>query len=215
MPAPDLTIVIVLAAGAGKRFGGPKALIPWPGQGGAEVPLGVAHLIARAECARRILVVRTEVAAALAPLALPPGASLCLSSADDALGPAGSIAAELAELDREEAPALDDDTLLMITPVDCPPARAETVRALLARLGAVDRPMAARPIHSGRRGHPVVIRLGAAREAYRAPSPPSLRDLLRALGDRAVDQPVDDPNVLVDFDSAGDLARFRAGTPSC
>jgi hypothetical protein len=57
-----------------------------------------------------------------------------------------------------------------------------------------------------------VLRL-AALEAYRSGSPPPLRDHLRALGDRVVDEEVDDPQVLADLDTSADVVRLLGAPP--
>ncbi|WP_437596652.1 nucleotidyltransferase family protein [Sorangium sp. So ce590] len=204
-------ITIVLAAGAGKRLGGPKALLAWPAgaKGGAERPLAIAHAEARlaAESARVLVVVRTSVFHALLAH-VRPGIDLVSWTAPDDLGPAGSLAVA--------APRIGDADAVVVTPVDVPPASAATVARLLARLDAgassATPPLAVRPRHLGRGGHPVVLRAEAL-QRYLEPDPPPLRDHLRALGDRCVGEEVDDPRVLHDLNIPVDVIRVLGGPP--
>lgn len=204
-------ITIVLAAGAGKRLGGPKALLAWPAgaKGGVERPLAIAHAEARlaAESARVLVVVRTSVFHALLAH-VRPGIDLVSWTAPDDLGPAGSLAVA--------APRIGDADAVVVTPVDVPPASAATVARLLVRLDAgassAAPPLAVRPRHLGRGGHPVVLRAEAL-QRYLEPDPPSLRDHLRALGDRCVDEEVDDPGVLHDLNVPVDVIRVLGGPP--
>ncbi|WP_437586597.1 nucleotidyltransferase family protein [Sorangium sp. So ce1000] len=204
-------ITIVLAAGAGKRLGGPKALLAWPSatKGGAERPLAIAHAEARlaAESARVLVVVRSSVFHALLAH-VQPGIDLVSWSAPDDLGPAGSLAVA--------APRIGDAEAVIVTPVDVPPARAATVARLLARIEAgaslETPPLAVRPRHLGRGGHPVVLRTEAL-QRYLEADPPPLRDHLRALGDRCVDEEVDDPGVLHDLNVPVDVIRVLGGPP--
>jgi CTP:molybdopterin cytidylyltransferase MocA len=193
------TVAVVLAAGKGARLGGPKALLRWTA-GGKPRPLAIAHAEARlgAECTRVLIVARKPVVQALIPFVMP-GLDLLVSSAPDDLGPAGSIATAAAKL------GADDRVLIM--PVDTVPAKAATVASLLARLGTGGAaPLAVRPRHGGRGGHPVALQ-AAALERYREPNPPALRDHLQALGEACVDEEVDDPDVLVDFDTPTEAMR--------
>ncbi|WP_437500735.1 nucleotidyltransferase family protein [Sorangium sp. So ce1099] len=204
-------ITIVLAAGAGKRLGGPKALLAWPAatKGGAERPLAIAHAEARleAESARVLVVVRGSVFHALLAH-VRPGVDLVSWTAPDDLGPAGSLAVA--------APRIGDADAVVVTPVDVPPASAATVARLLARLDAgassTAPPLAVRPRHLGRGGHPVVLRAEAL-QRYLEADPPPLRDHLRALGDRCVDEEVDDPGVLHDLNVPVDVIRVLGGPP--
>ncbi|WP_437808314.1 nucleotidyltransferase family protein [Sorangium sp. So ce1078] len=204
-------ITIVLAAGAGKRLGGPKALLAWPAgaKGGAERPLAIAHAEARlaAESARVLVVVRTSVFHALLAH-VRPGIDLVSWTAPDDLGPAGSLAVA--------APRIGDADAVVVTPVDVPPASAATVAELLARLdagaSAAAPPLAVRPRHLGRGGHPVVLRAEAL-QRYLEADPPPLRDHLRALGDRCVDEEVADPGVLHDLNVPVDVIRVLGGPP--
>ncbi|WP_437660271.1 NTP transferase domain-containing protein [Sorangium sp. So ce1182] len=204
-------ITIVLAAGAGKRLGGPKALLAWPAatKGGAERPLAIAHAEARleAESARVLVVVRSSVFHALLAH-VRPGVDLVSWTAPDDLGPAGSLAVA--------APRIGDADAVVVTPVDVPPASSATVARLLARLDAgassAAPPLAVRPRHLGRGGHPVVLRAEAL-QRYLEADPPPLRDHLRALGNRCVDEEVDDPGVLHDLNVPVDVIRVLGGPP--
>jgi CTP:molybdopterin cytidylyltransferase MocA len=200
------TVAVVLAAGKGARLGGPKALLRWSA-GGKPRPLAIAHAEARlgAECTRVLIVARKPVVQALIPFVMP-GLDLLVSSAPDDQGPAGSIATAAAKL------GADDRVLIM--PVDTVPAKAATVASLLARLGTGGAaPLAVRPRHGGRGGHPVALQARAL-ERYREPNPPSLRDHLSALGDACVDEDVDDPDVLVDFDTPTEAMRVLRAPPT-
>lgn len=201
-------VAIILAAGKGERIGGPKALLALPGavKGEPERPLAIAHAQARlaAECERALVVARKPVIAVMLRF-MQPGLELLRSEADDALGPAGSISVAVQRL--------GDATEVVLTPVDAPPARAETVARLLERLRSGDpAPLAVRPRHQGRRGHPVALRVDVLAR-YLQPNPPPLRDLLHELGDRCVDEDVDDPAVLVDLDRPVDVLRLTGGPP--
>lgn len=190
-------VTIVLAAGTGKRLGGPKALLAWPAGKGREVPLAVAHAEARlaAESARVLVVTRKTM---MKPLFghVQPGLDLLVSDAPDELGPAGSIAYAV--------PRLGDAEIVVVAPVDAPPAKAETVAKMIARLEAEPALLAARPVYHGRAGHPVVLRR-AALARYAEPNPPPLRDHLRALGAAVGDVEVSDTSVLIDLNTPADV----------
>jgi CTP:molybdopterin cytidylyltransferase MocA len=185
-------IGVVLAAGRGERLGGPKALLAWPNDDSSELPLALAHVRARRECERVLVVTRADIAARLVSFGVT--CEIVVSQAPDELGPAGSLAAA--------APHLGfDEELVLVIPVDTPPAAADTVNALLAAM--TPGVLAARPRHAGRRGHPVLLRARALLR-YRAPDPPPLRDHLRDL-DGVIDVDVDDRAVLADFDTSDDV----------
>jgi CTP:molybdopterin cytidylyltransferase MocA len=182
-------IAVILAAGQGRRMGGPKALLVWKG----ESLLG-AHLRAarEASCRASFGVVREEIAP---QVNVAEGSSLIVSHRDDALGPAGSIAAFV------ESVSFAPDEAIALAPVDCIPD-AWRALPLLAR-ALTDEHLAARPLHATRRGHPVLVR-GRVLDVYRHAAPP-LRDVLRDLGQRVVDVPVDVAEVLTDLDTPSDV----------
>lgn len=190
-------ITAVLAAGLGKRLGGPKALLAWPTATGKEAPLAVAHAEARlAAESERVLVVTRK--AMMKPLLrhVRPGLDLLASDAAEELGAAGSLAFA--------APRLGDADIVIVTPVDSPPAKAETVLRLVEALRATPDLRAARPVYKGRAGHPVALRREVLAR-YAEPSPPPLRDHLRSLGAALGDVEVNDAMVLVDLDKPADV----------
>ena len=198
-------VTVVLAAGVGKRLGGPKALLAWPvGSPGAprpaagpDRPLAIAHAEERlaAESSRVLVVTRPPVVKVLLGH-VRPGIDLLSSDAADDLGPAGSLAFAL--------PRLGEVDVVIVTPVDTPPARAATVARLLAALAADPALLAARPVCHGRAGHPVALRL-AALHRYAEPQPPPLRDHLHALGAACAAVDVADPTVLIDLNTPADV----------
>ena len=190
-------VSIVLAAGSGKRLGGPKALLAWPWEKGRELPLAVAHAETRlgAESERVLVVTRRPMITALLGY-VRPGIDLLASDADEALGAAGSLAFAAARL--------GDAQIALVVPVDTPPARAETTAKLIAALGADPALLAARPSYHGRAAHPAALRR-AALARYGEPRPPPLRDHLKALGAACAHVEVTDPSVLVDLNTPADV----------
>jgi CTP:molybdopterin cytidylyltransferase MocA len=197
------------------RIGGPKALLVWSAADGSELPLAIAHARCRDDCEMSLIVTRGDIAAALTPhVASFPGTalsrcSLVVSMAPDELGPAGSLAAAVSHIDRQDAAWGGADALL-VTPVDHLPADPGIVAALRDTLEQHgEHAMAVRPTHAGRRGHPVLVRM-AALDAYRRGEPPPLRDVLCGLGARVVECPVDDDQITHDLNTPEDYARHVA-----
>ena len=114
-----------------------------------------------------------------------------------ASGRTSSVQAGLAAL------APDADAALLAL-VDMPLVGAATVAALLdAWRSAPTGTEVVVPVHDGRRGHPIVLaRALFARIAALGPDQP-LREVVRAA--RALDVPVPDPGVLIDFDRPEDV----------
>jgi CTP:molybdopterin cytidylyltransferase MocA len=183
---------IVLAAGAGVRMGGPKALLLAGGE-----PLARIHArrMRDAGCASVVIVTRAELADRFEKDDI-----VAVSSAPD---PAGSLAVGLGRLQ------VTADTVLVIAPVDAWPARVETIHRLVEAIDAGAE--AATPRFEGRGGHPVVIRARALAAYTAAPRP--LRDLLAMLGRERVRVDVDDPAVATDLDTPADVVALTGEAP--
>lgn len=144
-PADAPLAGLVLAAGAGRRFGGPKAL--------ARDPDGVAW-VERAVGALRDggcepVVVVLGAASDDAARLVPPGAIVTIANAWSE-GVSASLRAGLDAVARTAASAV------VVVPVDTPDLPAAAVRRLAARTGA-DAAVLASAEYDGVPGHPVVI----------------------------------------------------------
>jgi molybdenum cofactor cytidylyltransferase len=154
-------LAVVAAAGASRRMGRAKALVPF-GDGGPPLVVHVVRALVDAGVARVVVTVPDDPADAVAihdavVAALPPVDVRRLSfarNAAPALGLSGSVRAALAVVD-------DDTSHLIVTPVDAPFFDGALVRALLDRANdganecAVDVVV---PVDDdGARGHPVVF----------------------------------------------------------
>lgn len=179
---------IILAAGASRRMGSAKALLPWAGTTFlkhlcAQIdPLGLDH---------RYVVTRQELVAHLEsnwPLCLNP---------DPDRGMLSSIQTGLARL-----PA--DCPWLMVALVDQPAINFRTFQKMLAQASSAGW---SSPVYQGRRGHPVIIG-SECFPALRAASPEgNPREILSQFPRTLVE--VDDPAICLDFDRPEELAAFR------
>jgi CTP:molybdopterin cytidylyltransferase MocA len=173
---------LVLAGGAGRRWGGPKA---W-----ARLPDGTTFL----DAALRTL---TEAGAATVVATLPPGSSerhdpgaRTVALPRPGLDMFSSLVAGLEVLE----PVAGWEAVVVL-PVDHPLVGAATVRALVAA-----GPPAAIPTLGGRHGHPICMWRPVARAVVDGSRPgPTLREVLRAAG--AHDVPVPDPGVRANCNS--------------
>jgi molybdenum cofactor cytidylyltransferase len=189
---------LVLAAGAGVRFGGGKLKAPWRGRPLIEGALAAAF----ASPARSVFLV-TGADGEIAPLAQAFAAArreearlVEVHAADHARGMSASLRAGLAALPEDTEAAFVFLGDMPSIPHDAPGRLATALT-----LGY----LAAAPLFEGARGHPVLIR----------------RDIFRTLGDltgdqgarRTLDQlgaglalvPVHDSGVLYDVDAPEDL----------
>lgn len=181
-------VAVVLCAGASRRMGSPKGLLPLRG-----VPLLRRQVDALAARASLVIAVLGREADAHAAV-LPPAVRVVVNDAWATTAMADSLRLALVSADVRGA--------ALVTPVDVAPAAVETLDALLAA-----GPPAVPCDAEGRPGHPVLLD-AAAVEAIRA-SPPEggLRTLLAAA--RRVG--VADPWVALDFDDPPSWRAFERG----
>ncbi len=194
-----MTVGILLAAGAGSRFGGDKLLASLHGK-----PLVLYALDALRPAVTEIIAVVRPGNEPLMALLTQAGARVAVcDQAAEGMGHSLACGVQL-------APA---DTNLLIALGDMPAIAPDTIARVIEALDAGA--TIAVPCHLGQRGHPV---------GFAARLVPMLRELTRDQGARGVlrdnadavlEIPVDDPGVLADVDTAADLERaadhFSAG----
>ncbi len=139
---------IVLAAGAGTRFGGPKALA----RDGAGLPwvVGAAQTLAEAGCSP--VLVTLGARAAEAALLVPASATVVVAR-DWADGLSASVRAALAAAGRTAAAAA------LVIPVDVPKLPASACRRVIEPAADLDTSLR-QATYAGAPGHPVLIGRG-------------------------------------------------------
>lgn len=189
-------VAIVLAAGEGRRVGGPKALL----RAGDESFLArVARLLARPGVDTVMAVTGHDAARVAAEAGLPPGMQVLVN----ARYREGMLSSLLCGLDAAEAAGAG---AVLVHPVDHPLVEGETVDRVVAALAAGA--LIAVPSHGGRRGHPG----GFARATW-----PALRAASAERGARAVlaDHPEwvvhvpGGPDCLIGINTPEDLRRHQ------
>jgi len=182
---------IILAAGASRRMGEPKPLLPWGGK-----PLLAWEIDELLASSVDDIVVVTGNRADLVRHAIGDGARYCIFNARWAQGRATSLAAGARALVANGRPAPD---AVVIQNVD-QPTRADIIDALVAELRSSGAE-AVQPSYQGKTGHPVVVSgaliadLIAAREETEG-----LRAVLQAHPARALAMDAE-PLVRIDLDT--------------
>lgn len=146
---------LVLAAGAGRRMGGPKALVRVGPERVTLLDRAVGRI--RAGGCDDVLVVVGAAVGEVAPLAGALGVEVV--TADNwAEGMGASVRAGLAALGRRQPPP----AAVLVTLVDLPDVTGEVVSRVLAAARAEPhlREVLLRAAYRGRPGHPVVIGAG-------------------------------------------------------
>lgn len=193
---------VILAAGAGRRFGGRKLLARFAGR-----PLVAGALDAAfAAPARRVLLI-TDGDAELAAIARDhaealgrPGDLDIIVAVDAAEGMGASLRAAVVALSPDT-----DGVFVFLGDMPRIPAGVprELARALRPGVDAVA------PCFAGRRGHPVLFGRACYRALRRLDGDVGARDVLAVLGERLALIDAPDAGVLFDVDRPEDLIRDR------
>jgi molybdenum cofactor cytidylyltransferase len=189
---------IVLAGGAGTRFGGAKLTAPW--RGGALIDGALASAFAAP--ARTVTIVTgadSRVEGAVRRFAEGAGQTGRLKVVHcpaHAEGMGATLRAGVASLPPDAGGAF-------VFLGDMPRIPAAILPALAAALAAGAR--AAAPSFEGQRGHPALLSASLFPELRGLTGDEGARSVLLGLGDRLALVPTDDPGVLFDVDRPDDL----------
>lgn len=189
---------MVLAGGASRRMGRPKALLPYAPAGAPPRPFIDSVL--------EMLTVggATDLYAVLGhdPDPIRAGAQFdnttIILNPDHALGQFSSLRAGVSAL----PPDID---ALVVALVDQPQIPAPVVAALIARFAETRAPIV-RPIHDARGGHPILLSSETFPALLALPPTATTFDLVKAFADRREDVTVDSAEIRRDFDTPEELA---------
>jgi len=193
---------VILAAGESSRMGRDKALLPWPPEGPGTI-LSTAIQALSSAC-DMVIVVAGKNEANLRPVAYAAGAFLLQNPAPER-GQFSSLQTGLHEvLNRGRDSA-------MVTLVDRPPPRAETLTRLVdAFLGRDHGIWAVVPEYLGKHGHPFLIGREMIEAFLRAPATANAREIEHANQKRVSYVAVDDPLVTRNVDTASDYDSLKS-----
>ena len=188
---------IILAGGASRRMGRPKALLAAPGTGGTflERLIGVMGL----HCSPVIVVLGHEAERIRAGVSRQSEAVFVVN-AKYAEGQLSSLQCGLGEV-AAGSPGF------MFMPVDLPLVQPETVARLAAAFEGPRRPLLAIPRFEGRRGHPVCCARELIPEFLGLPPGAQARDVIHRHAAEACYVDLDDPGILRDID---DVEAYRS-----
>jgi molybdenum cofactor cytidylyltransferase len=176
------TAGIILAAGASRRMGRPKALLEYRGE------TFVARLIRVFEKFCDPVVVALGHNAEAIRQAIHTRVAI---NPDPGRGQLSSLQTALAEI-----PAGAD---FVFIPVDCPTIREETVATLV---NEISRHPLVIPRYQGKRGHPVCVSRTLRADFLSLPPTAETRAAIDAHPERITYLDLDDPGILADIDDA-------------
>ena len=188
-----MTAGLILAAGESRRMGTPKALLRYRDESFLDTLIGLFQ----ARCAPVIVVLG---AAAREVRAATTRAAAFVENERWEGGQTSSMQCGL-----RAVPADADGVLLTL--VDHPAVKMETIDALLDVDMAGRRPPLRVPVYQGRNGHPIWFSRGLIREFLALEESGAARDVVRAHAAETEYLDVEDPGVLADID---DPAAYRA-----
>jgi molybdenum cofactor cytidylyltransferase len=179
---------LVLAAGASRRMGRPKALLPL-GASGQPFARRICDTLLAAGVAPIVVITRSDLRDQLAGVLTD--VVLVVNSSPDR----GQLSSLLAGLD-----ALGSLEAALVTLVDLPLIQTATVASLLAAWHATHAPLV-RPLHQGRHGHPVIFGAALLDALRLADADLGAKPVVHRFLADAVSVPVDDRGTVEDIDT--------------
>ncbi len=194
-----MTLAIVLAAGAGRRMGGGKALLDL---GGQPALLRCLRALSDGGCDERCVVLGADAAEVRATLPAP--APDVVVNSHPERGQTGSLKAALAR-------GAGSGPCFLVHTVDHPLLRAADVRALLlAFAGRAPGRRIVLPVVGGRRGHPALFESALAAEFLALGDDEPAHLVARRDPARVLEVPCANEWLVRDLDTPEDLAAARA-----
>lgn len=194
---PARVVAVLPAAGASRRMGRPKLLLPF----GESTLVGSVAAALRGGGVEEIVLVTAPGDEDLRAWAEGTGVTVAVNP-DPERGMLSSIQTGVAAL-------RDLDVLLLVSPADLPNLRAETVALLLRRMLETGAPLAL-PAHRGRRGHPLAIAPALIPEIRTLDPGVGLKQLRDRYEAELLEVEVGDAGVVEDVDTPEDYARVRS-----
>jgi molybdenum cofactor cytidylyltransferase len=199
----QMIVAVILAAGASRRMGRPKALLEYRGKTFMQSILATL----RAAAIDSAVVAISPLDDKIKHFIDLTFASIVYNQDTAETGPISSIKAALLELINHQV------EYVLVWPVDQPHVAVQTV-ASLKSVSLQKKPDIAVPVFNGVRGHPVLFRQTVFQELLSAPADLGARSVVRRLPDRVLEIPVQDPAVIDDIDTPEDYQRLISSTKS-
>jgi molybdenum cofactor cytidylyltransferase len=189
---------LILAGGASRRMGTPKALLCFHGETFLDRMIGLFGRV----CDPVIVVLGHNAETIRAGIEGPGDAVFALNP-DPERGMLSSLQSGLAAL-----PSNTD--AVMFAPVDHPHLQASTLETLAARFGHSRAPVTV-PVYGGEHGHPVCISKSLVDEILKLPLTAMASDVIHRYVEQTCYFDVDDPAVVTDIDDPAAYAQLLAG----
>ena len=183
-----MTAGIILAAGASRRMGRPKALLEYRG----ETFVGRLVRVFEKFCDPVVVVLGHNAEALRAHIP-----ARFVINPDPDRGQLSSLQTALAGVDSD----------FLFVPVDCPTVREEVVAQILDKLRDAAIVI---PRYGGKRGHPVAVSRAIREDFLALPPTEETRAAIDAHPDRITYLDVNDPGILADIDDAAAYRKMTA-----
>ena len=188
---------LILAGGASRRMGSPKALLRYEG----ETFLDRMIRLFSGVCEPVVVVIGHNADTIRAGLECPGGAIFAVNP-DPERGMLSSLQSGLAMI----PPSAD---ALMFAPLDHPHLQPSTLTKLASKFAAEHAPVTV-PVYAGEHGHPVCISRALIDELMRLPVTAMASDVIHRYAGQTCYFEVDDPAVVTDIDDPAAYASLVA-----